>query len=224
MGRPRKYERKDCYGDMEVIDRYVPKKGAACRVVVRCKICGREKDRTENQLQLGRGTSHESCGYGLRKQHAKFCFHWYNLRTRTENPNYPHANAYKDVSSDAFKYLIDFYDTMYPAYVEACKHHAESELTLDRIDPHGDYEPSNCRWVGWDLQYSNTRKCKLKKAISPEGKVYYFRAPKHFSLEHGLNVNSVRAALNPSNKGNTLLGWKFYVLESNDYRDISDIL
>jgi hypothetical protein len=31
------------------------------------------------------------------------------------------------------------------------------ELTIDRIDVNGNYEPSNCRWVGWDVQMNNQR-------------------------------------------------------------------
>lgn len=224
MGRPRKYEVKDSYGDMKVIRRYVPGKGIPARVVVKCAVCGREKDRAENQLQQGRGISHEACGYGLRKKHAQFCSHWYNMRTRTDNPNYEHASAYKTINSDAFRYLIDFYDTMYPAYEEACKTHEESEITLDRIDPTGNYEPSNCRWVTWDIQYGNTRRCKVKKAVSPEGKVYYFRSTKKFAEETGLNYNSIRAVINPSTAKTSIMGWKIYVLESNDYRSISNIL
>lgn len=30
-------------------------------------------------------------------------------------------------------------------------------LTIDRIDVNGNYEPSNCRWVGMDVQARNKR-------------------------------------------------------------------
>lgn len=31
-------------------------------------------------------------------------------------------------------------------------------LTLDRINPMGDYKPSNCRWASWETQRMNKRK------------------------------------------------------------------
>lgn len=34
--------------------------------------------------------------------------------------------------------------------------------TLDRIDPDGNYEPTNCRWVDWDTQCRNKTNTKVK--------------------------------------------------------------
>lgn len=37
-------------------------------------------------------------------------------------------------------------------------------LTLDRIDPEKNYEPSNCRWATWRTQYANLRIHKSPEA------------------------------------------------------------
>jgi hypothetical protein len=36
------------------------------------------------------------------------------------------------------------------------------ELTLDRIDVNGNYEPGNVRWIPWSQQLSNRRPYKHK--------------------------------------------------------------
>lgn len=47
----------------------------------------------------------------------------------------------------------------YPCFKEwATKNGYSDLLTLDRANPNGDYEPSNCRWVDCKTQSNNTRR------------------------------------------------------------------
>jgi hypothetical protein len=42
-------------------------------------------------------------------------------------------------------------------------HGYDEALTIDRIDPNGNYEPSNCRWISIEDQQRNRRNSKNRK-------------------------------------------------------------
>ena len=70
---------------------------------------------------------------------------------RTKNPNYSEYGGRGIIICDEWKNNIFAFVTW------AEQNGYSDDLTLDRIDVNGNYEPSNCRWVGYDIQIKNRR-------------------------------------------------------------------
>lgn len=75
---------------------------------------------------------------------------WKTMRQRCKNPNQHDYRWYGALGvsvCERWNSFESFYSDMGPSY----------GLTLDRINPFGDYEPSNCRWATWETQRKNKR-------------------------------------------------------------------
>lgn len=53
--------------------------------------------------------------------------------------------------------FINFMEDMYPSYLEHSNLHGEKDTTINRLDVHGNYEPSNCEWSTIVTQNRNKR-------------------------------------------------------------------
>lgn len=87
---------------------------------------------------------------GMSRDEQYFYGVWGSIKTRCKNKNY---KKWKNYGGRGIKFdnrwneYKNFKDDMYKTY----KH----GLTIDRIDPNGNYEKSNCRWVTMLTQQNN---------------------------------------------------------------------
>lgn len=135
-------------------------------VLWRCKCdCGNEK--IASTKSLGKGTS--SCGCYSREvhnqvhtKHGKRHSRIYQVhRTMCQRCYNPNAHEYENYGGRGIEVCDEWKDFLTfekwataNGYDETAKH---GKCTLDRIDPNGDYEPSNCRWATMKQQQRNRR-------------------------------------------------------------------
>lgn len=159
-----------------------------------------EKDVLESSLLNGHSTS---CGckrarpiHGLSKSRIKRIY--YNMHSRCENANTPKFKNHGGRGISICKEwsgengLIEFYNW-------AIKNGYNDNLTLDRIDNDGNYEPSNCRWVDFATQNRN-KSDNVYVTIDGITKVI-----EDWERECGVSAGTIRKRLNEGISGEDLL-------------------
>ena len=100
--------------DMEIIDKEsVKDKQGKNRIMytIQCTKCGRIKRKRRDCLEKHEGTSHRSCCEQITPKdlHYKRLYSiWCGMRTRTTNQNQSTWKHYRNISSDYYKYFVDF--------------------------------------------------------------------------------------------------------------------
>lgn len=131
------------------------------RLTLRCD-CGNVKSVRLAMLKQPQGRNIVSCGCKRREPNRGNTSHelsktkiyrkWNSMRQRCDNPNRDNYSRYGALGIKVCKRwekFENFYADMGPM--------PSSLHSIDRIDPFGNYEPSNCRWATRSEQYENQR-------------------------------------------------------------------
>ena len=103
------------------------------------------------------GRKHQAREFRARKSRKQMRLYrtWSDMKSRCYNPrtsNYKYYGA-KGVSV-CDEWLHDF-----QCFAKwAMSNGYNDSLTIDRVNPFGNYTPSNCRFVTWKIQHGNTRR------------------------------------------------------------------
>lgn len=89
-----------------------------------------------------------------RKRNTRLYGIWLQIKNRCFNSN---TGRYKDYGGRGITICDEWKNNFQTFYEWAMSHGYSDELTIDRIDNNGDYEPSNCRWVTVKIQNRNAR-------------------------------------------------------------------
>jgi len=95
-----------------------------------------------------------------------------------------HVDTYKNYSLRGIKVCNEWKDFL-TFYKWAMANGYKDNLTIDRIDNNGNYEPSNCRWADRYIQNNNTRK-NVKVTAHGETKTVA-----EWSRKTGINVGTI---------------------------------
>jgi hypothetical protein len=147
------------FGRWLVIKRYqtIPKTKYLCR----CE-CGTERLVAHGDLRNGKS---RSCGCLKRdltiarntthgdSHHERLWRIWNNMKNRCSNPNIDTFHRY---GGRGIK-VCDEWEQSYESFREwSLSNGYTDNLSIDRIDNDGNYEPNNCRWVTSKIQSRNT--------------------------------------------------------------------
>ena len=91
------------------------------------------------------------------KYHTPLYGVWQMMKQRCLNPKHRTFKWYGARSISVCQEWLEFM----PFYEWAMGNGYSEGLTLDRIDPNGNYAPDNCRWASWKEQMNNKRSNRL---------------------------------------------------------------
>lgn len=117
---------------------------------------------------------------------------WKGIKSRCFNKN---RKNFMDYGGRGITLCKEWREDFKAFYEWSIANGYSDELSLDRIDNDGDYEPSNCRWATPKEQSNNTRRNHL---ITAYGKTLTM---KQWSEETGVSYNTMKTRLRKGKTG-----------------------
>lgn len=141
------------FGKLTVISRHGTHKRGGALWKCQCE-CGNECIAKTSDLTRGSTTS---CGCNRGKHHmtdTRLYRIWKGMKSRCY---YPNNDNYDYYGGRGIEICEEWRDNFEEFRNWALQNSYNDDLSIDRIDVDGNYEPSNCRWVDWKTQCNNRR-------------------------------------------------------------------
>lgn len=125
--------------------------------ILRCD-CGNivsvRKDCWESGSTKACGCLYETHGQA-KGEHTRLYNIYHGMKKRCYNPK---SKSYKYYGGRGINVCDEWLCDFIAFYKWAIDNGYKDNLTIERIDVNGNYEPNNCKWVTMDEQHKNTRK------------------------------------------------------------------
>lgn len=138
----------------------------------------------------------------------KFYKTWGDMKNRCKDTKRLNYGARGIKVCDRWMLYVNFKKDMWKSFLQHIDEYGARQTTLDRIDPNGNYEKSNCRWSTYKEQRLHVRNKAVYEGINVKtGDIVVFNNCSEFCKEHGLLRSGVFACCAGTRIKHK--GWKF---------------
>ena len=144
-------------------------------------------------------------GHGCAGKRSSEYLAWAHMKERCNNPN---CRSYHNYGGRGIKVCERWQD--FRNFLADMGLKPSADLTSERIDNDGSYEPGNCCWTTHREQRNNQRACPNQFwfiAFNPSGECFISNNQSEFARQYGLERSNVSACLRGKLK--THKGWRF---------------